>query len=120
MALLGAGVVTNKIPQFKIFGIFKVIRIFRLSALVTRANVHQDTKSLMNVMKVTFYLCLWLHLNACCFYYVAQQNKGQYDEDGRLLTWLSPTDFYDLNNQWAKEETSFIVKYLIFYYYAIL
>ena len=116
-ALLGAGVVTDYLPYLKIFGIFKVARIFRLGTVVTKANVHQDIKSAMILFKITFYLCLWLHLNACTFYYVASLSL----DDPEQGNWYPVLDMANINEStWSREDESVIKKYLIFYYYAIL
>jgi len=61
LAILGTGVVTSLVPNFKLFGIFKVVRILRLGTMITKMNVPENIKALLNLIKLIFYLCLLLH-----------------------------------------------------------
>jgi hypothetical protein len=43
-------------PPFKIFGIFKMIRILRIGAMIMKLNVPEETKAILNLSKLVFYL----------------------------------------------------------------
>jgi len=76
LAILGTGVVTSIVPNFKVFGIFKVVRILRLGTMITKMNVPEDVKALFNLVKLVFYLCLLLHVLGCIWYYICGLSFG--------------------------------------------
>lgn len=92
-AVLGSGVITYFEPKMKVFGIFKLLRIVRLGTLIARLNFHEETKALLNLMKLTFFLCLLVHFSSCFWFLICKANKDMIDEDGRRLVWYPPTDF---------------------------
>jgi len=64
-------------------GCFKMSRIFRVGGLIKRMNMPEDLKAALNLGKFTFYLCLFLHCLACCWYVICDVNKDTVDENGR-------------------------------------
>ena len=71
-AVLGTGVVTQFYPVLKIFGIFKMTRVMRLGSFISRLNIPLDIKSLLKLVKMTFYLVLWIHSSACIWHIVCK------------------------------------------------
>jgi hypothetical protein len=97
LAILGTGVVTNMVPAFKIFGIFKMIRILRVGGMISRLTVPEETKAILNLCKLVFYLGLLLHLMACAWYFICHINANKIDEDGYDKTWVPPLDWLNYN-----------------------
>ena len=54
----------------------KVFRIFRLSNLIKNANLQKEHKAILKICKLVFYLCLYLHLIACCLWIVLGWGSG--------------------------------------------
>jgi hypothetical protein len=93
MAILGTGFITSFVPSFKIFGIFKLSRVFRLGRMIASLNVHKDTKAMFNLLKYTFYLFLLIHMMACTWYAVVLVNADKVDEFGIEMKWYPPFDW---------------------------
>ena len=85
LSILGIGPITNLVPVFKIFGVFKTIRVLRLSEYISKLNLHSLTKSVLNLIKLIIYLSLFLHMIACIWYMTVKQNADKFDETGRSL-----------------------------------
>jgi hypothetical protein len=81
-AVLGTNVVTSIWPGLKIFGIFKLSRVLRLGNMISKMNVPEEVKALMNLGKLTFYLYMFMHVLGCAFYMVIVLNKDTVDKDG--------------------------------------
>ena len=85
-AILGTGLITSYVPQFKFFGFFKMFRILRLGTLITKMNVPEHIKAIMNLMKLVFYLCLGVHIIGCFWFFVISINKDTIDpKTGRSM-----------------------------------
>ena len=76
LALLGI----SNASGLRIFGFFKMIRVRRLSTYIARLNLTKEFKSLINILKLTLYLFLFLHIQACIWFMVISVNgKFEYD-----------------------------------------
>ena len=121
LAILGTGAVTNFVPPFKIFGIFKMIRILRLGAIISRSILPEETKALLNLAKLVFYLLLILHLLACGWYFACHINALRTDLEGYDVTWIPPLDWLNYKATVVfRPETSAPERYLVFLYHAVL
>jgi hypothetical protein len=51
--------------QLQLFGILKLIRIARLSRIIAYMNVKEDFKLILKLIKLIFFLVMYLHLLGC-------------------------------------------------------
>lgn len=51
--------------QLQLFGILKLIRIARLSRIIAYMNVKEDFKLILKLIKLIFFLMMYLHLLGC-------------------------------------------------------
>lgn len=65
LSILGSGVFTQINRFFSLFGLFKVMRVFRIGPIISKSNVNKQVKALMNVIKIIFFLYFYLHCLAC-------------------------------------------------------
>lgn len=84
-AILGNGFIAKFAPFLKLFGIFKIVRVFRLSNLIMKLNTHKNIKAMMTMAKLTLYLFLLIHMLGCAWYANCLVNKDSIDETGRSL-----------------------------------
>jgi hypothetical protein len=79
--------------------------------MITEANMDKTKKAYLKGLYFTFVLFVYIHLTACIWYYIIQQNK----------TWYPPFDFinYTASQMWTGEYTNF-TKWLICIYYCVL
>ena len=120
-ALLGAGVVTDKVPAFAAFGALKMTRVFRVSAIIGKLNIPEGLKALLNLIKLTLYLTLWLHSLGCFLYLIVLIHKYDVDEDGVALQWYPPLDFVNFVDSLLFTDTyPFFERYITMLYHALL
>lgn len=96
LSLLGSGIFQNINKFFSLFGLFKVIRVFRIGPMIAKSNIDERTKGVLNLMKLIFYLYFYLHCLSCYFWlalsfqsptrYYPDLELGHYDSsDGEVL-----------------------------------
>jgi len=79
-SLFGNSNLRNVLSFTIIFGFLKILRVFRVGKLIKRSNVSRETKSILNLVKLFFYMIVWLHVNACFFYATIGINKDVYEQ----------------------------------------
>ena len=95
--------------RFKITSLIKLLRVFRISAMITYMNTTEDVKLLLELCKLLFFLLLYIHCTACLIYLVA-------DSDG---SWIPTTyDYYMYQDSYF--DAPFRMRYLIAFYNAVL
>ena len=62
---------------FSLFGLFKIFRVFRIGQMITHSNVDDESKALMNMSKLSFYLLLYIHLLACGMWMACEPSQGK-------------------------------------------
>jgi hypothetical protein len=69
----------------KLLGILKIQRLRRISKLIANLSCSHETKAMLKVIQMIFFLGLVLHLIACIFrYFIFQRENPQ---------WVPPVDF---------------------------
>lgn len=117
LAILGTDVVTNVNPNFQLFGLFKMIRVFRMGGMINRLNIPEKIKASLNLIKLVFYILLFLHVTACCLF-IACHNSFKSNSE---VLWYAPLHWVNYPDQYLFEaEIPIHVKYTIFFYYAVL
>ena len=48
-------------PLYQLFGVLKLGRIVRLNKIIAFLNVDEDTKGGMNLIKIVFFLFIYIH-----------------------------------------------------------
>ena len=69
---------------FDSFSLLKLVRVLRLSRLITYLNLKNDLKMSLKLGKLVFFLLLFLHLLACSWYWIVE--RGNQD-------WIPPLDY---------------------------
>ena len=69
--------------QFQLFGLLKLIRVLRLNRIIMYLNLKQDIKASIKLIKLIFFLLMYVHFIACIWYYLISGNKE----------WIPPLDF---------------------------
>lgn len=53
-----------------LLGMFKIVRITRISRIISNLNAKQDVKAMLKVIYLIWVLFLFLHVYACFFWYI--------------------------------------------------
>lgn len=78
----------------QLFSLLKLMRLLRLSRIISIMKVRDDIKLSLKLIKLIFFLCLYLHCLGCAWYYIVINDKDwipPYD-----YVWVG-TEFYDLD-----------------------
>ena len=67
----------------QLFGLMKLVRVLRLSRIISFLNFQDDVKVTLKLGKVIFFLSIYLHCLACLWFYIVS-----YDKD-----WIPPLDY---------------------------
>ena len=105
---------------------FKIIRVRRVGIYISILTLPKDAKAFINMIKLAFYMLLWLHISACIWYFMTSRYYGfefQNDPniDPRQKVWYSPNYWYNYPEQPIfVEGVSEIYRYLLYHYYSVL
>jgi hypothetical protein len=114
LAVMGSNFFNNKSLGF--FRLFKMLRITRLNKFINLLNLEKTLKLIIQVLKLSFFLLLWIHFQACLWWFVV--SKLSMEED---TAWYTPIEFFNYHEPIlsSKEGTEFL-RYLTNVYYSIL
>ena len=90
------------------FGILKLIRVLRLSRIISYLRVVETVKASMRLVKLVFFLILYVHCLGCAWFWVVKQNE----------TWMPPLDYVWVRTDFYIEDKFF--QYCSSVYHAIL
>lgn len=60
-----------------LFGLFKVIRVFRIGQMISQSNMNDELKALLNIIKLFLYLLLYIHILACGMWVSVESGQGK-------------------------------------------
>jgi heme/copper-type cytochrome/quinol oxidase subunit 4 len=69
--------------NFKLFGLLKLIRVLRLNRIIMYLNLKQDIKASIKLVKLIFFLLMYVHFIACIWFYIVNVKKE----------WIPPLDY---------------------------
>ena len=92
----------------QLFGLLKLVRILRLSRLIAYMNLNNEIKMSLKLIKLLFFLILYLHCLGCLWFFIVKQNK----------IWIPPLDYIDLMTELYSE--SQLYQYSLSVYHAVL
>ncbi|CDW81634.1 UNKNOWN [Stylonychia lemnae] len=92
----------------KAFGVFKLIRISRLSQILQKVDLRDDKKALIQVLQLLLYLLMYVHCTTCLWWYIVTFDNS----------WVPPKDIYLGKTDLYEKPVSF--QYFMCMYYAIM
>ena len=69
--------------SFKVFGVLKLVRLLRLTRIIRNMNVRRDSKTMLKLAKLIFFLIMYVHCTSCLWYFIVKR-------DG---LWMPPLDY---------------------------
>ena len=108
IAFMLPGSVNNGTFILSLLNLLKLIRVARLSRLIAYLNLKSDIKMAIRLIKLLFFLILYLHCVSCFWFYIVKQDE----------VWLPPLDG-NYNNTTLYQRNSFF-QYLTSLYYSVL
>jgi len=89
------------------FSLLKLIRVTRLSRIIARLNVSEDTKNSLKLFQLIFFIVLYIHCSGCGWFAIANVDQ----------TWVPPINM-DTDINLYEEDTFY--KYIISIYHSVL
>ena len=74
---------SENVSLLELFAVLKLVRVFRLSRIITFLNFKNDVKIQMKLVKLIFFLVTYLHCFACVWFWIANSDQ----------TWIPPLDY---------------------------
>jgi hypothetical protein len=62
LSLLAVGPIVELYKPLAIFGLLKMLRVFRISKMIATTNLDKNYKAVLNITKIVFYLVLYVHM----------------------------------------------------------
>ncbi len=78
--------------KLSIFSLLKLFRVLRLTKVISFMNASDDIKHSLKIFKLLFYLILYIHCQACAWFYFTNFDKTWFPLEKILL---GQTYFYD-------------------------
>lgn len=83
-------------PLMALFGLFKVMRITRLNKIIDQLNMKEDQKMMLKLIKLFFFLVLFVHVSACTWFWIISLEKK----------WMPPLDWMYLESDLFESSNS--------------
>ena len=84
----------NSASNLQIMSMMKIIRILRLSRLITYLNSAEDIKLSLRLVQTLFLIFLYIHITACLWYLIVKESDT-WDPDRGLTNNFMTYDFGD-------------------------
>lgn len=112
LSLVGTEAFTWIHPSIKLFGLFKMMRVFRLGSLIAKQNLNRELKTLLNMFKLIFYLFFYLHVIACYWWTMLSYSQGTryyWKEDLKVYVSNENETFRDENGEVTWKEDIYMM-----------
>ena len=65
----------SKLDKFGLFSLVKIIRVLRFTKVISFLNTTESVKLSLRLFKLIFYLIIYLHWQACAWFFYTKQDK---------------------------------------------
>jgi len=89
------------------FSLLKLFRVTRLSRIIARLNVSEDTKNTLKLSQLIFFIVLYIHCSGCAWWSIVIIDK----------TWTAPCDLGTTHDIYSEP---LLRQYFISIYYSVL
>lgn len=79
--------------KFKLFGCLKLIRVIRLNRIIRDMNAQSHIKVVLKLVKLTFFLMLYVHILSCFWYGIIVQDLLWSPPSNMIYEWQSTNLF---------------------------
>lgn len=99
-----------------LFGLLKIVRVFRLGELINKSSLDEETKSLARICLIIFYLVMVMHLFAGVWNVVIDIAQVWYPP----LDWVYAGGYPKIYRLYNEDEVDVWHRYYIFLYHSVL
>lgn len=89
------------------FSLLKLFRVTRLSRIIARLNVSEDTKNSLKLFQLIFFIIMYIHCSGCAWFSIVKIDE----------TWIAPLDMGSDQNLY---ENDLLRQYFIAVYHSVL
>mmetsp|Transcript_93061 Transcript_93061/g.128241 ORF Transcript_93061/g.128241 Transcript_93061/m.128241 type:complete len:217 (+) Transcript_93061:899-1549(+) len=100
--------------SLNVLSILKVVRIRRLSIMINKLSLDEETKAYIKILQLIFHLFLYMHILGCSWYYIVVNFGGS--------QWVPPLDFIWAGSDQIYDfyEKDTVYRYFVSLYCAVL
>lgn len=99
---------SDDVTLLRAISLLKLVRVLRLNKIISILKVANEVKLSLKLMKLIFFLLMYLHCLSCLFYFIVDTNHR----------WMPPLDYVWIGTTFFEESFSF--KYFSSLYHAVL
>lgn len=104
------GILDAKVSgKLSLLSLLKLFRVLRITKVITYMNASENVKHSLKIFKLIFFLVIYIHCQACAWYFYTQFDKSWYPLEKILL---GQRYFYD-------DEVPVIYKYCFSLYHSV-
>jgi hypothetical protein len=70
-------------------GLLKLIRVLRLNRIIMYLNLRQDIKASIKLLKLIFFLLMYVHFMGCVWFFIVSMNKSWIPHSDFIFGWES-------------------------------
>lgn len=105
---IGMLIFKDSAEGLQLFGILKLIRILRLSKIIAYMELKEDYKLFLKLVKLIFFLIMYLHLVGCTWYFIVDVSKE----------WIPPLDYVYVTSTFFEQDVNY--RYWMSAYHSVL
>lgn len=96
--------------NWRLINVLKLQRITRISQVINKAPIHDDTKTALRILQLIFFLITFMHIVTCLWHRIVEADE----------IWIAPQDFVYAGNypkiyNHYHEKTEMEMYYILFY-----
>ena len=92
----------------QLFSLLKLVRVLRLGRIISIMKVRDDIKLSLKLIKLIFFLMMYLHCLGCAWYYIVMEYEN----------WMPPLDYVWVQTDFYEE--GLVFQYFMSVYHAVL
>ena len=95
---------------FKLFGALKLVRVLRLSRIISHNKSSEEFKAFLKLNKLVFFLLIYLHIFGCLWWMLVSDDEN----------WVPPIEYRDQDSWYILYDESLAYKYSVSLHAAVL
>lgn len=102
--------------MLNLFGLLKIVRVFRLGELINKSSLDEETKSLARICLIIFYLVMVMHVCAAAWNVIIDIERVWFPP----LDWVYASGYPKIYRLYNDEEIDMWHRYFVFLYNSVL
>ena len=93
---------TGVFSAVRLFGLLKAVRVTRLNRIINYMNVKDDVKMTLKLLKLVYFLLLYIHFVGCIWWYIIRDDKNWIPQMDYMFLRTDTYDGFPLEKQYLQ------------------